>query len=79
MNEKELEMLRKLQAKQKKEKREEAKFWKTIEDHREEILNKLLADTLQKYGCDVRTFLDYVTSEAVMSNYKRQREMMRNG
>lgn len=82
MTDKEIEQLKKLQAKQKRIQREQEAFKKQVIENREEVLHILGADKAiepyhatrleelgQKYGMTVNQFLDVMGDELVVETF----------
>lgn len=78
MTDKEMEQLKKLQAKQKRIQREQEAFKKQVFENKEQVLKWLEADTVletyyenvlaeiaAKYGMDIRTFIEIMNDERV--------------
>lgn len=78
MTDRELEQLKKLQAKQKRIQREQEAFKKQVFENKEQVLKWLEADTVletyyenvlkeisAKYGMNTRTFIEIMNNEAV--------------
>lgn len=88
MTEKEIQLLRDLQAKQKRVKRAEEEFWSNVEERKSEVLERLnisvaapadnttdkvierINEIAEKYGTDVDTLLEYISTDRQVSYYR---------
>lgn len=76
---KEKELLRNLQAKEKRISRQEKSFLKEVDDNIELVLSHLgidknaldrLTEIAKKYGTDVNTLLDYINTDRQINYFK---------
>lgn len=67
----ELQMLKNLQAKQKRVQRAEMEFWRHVEEEKSDILSRLLSDVVAKYGCTIDELIDYIKSDRQVEYYRR--------
>ncbi|MBQ1171414.1 MAG: hypothetical protein IIX48_02270 [Lachnospiraceae bacterium] len=71
MTNREEELLRKLQAKKKREQRQEQSFWQTVDEKIDEVRAYVLRDILEKYGTNYDVWMKHITSGQQIDYFKK--------